>query len=115
MHQAIEHATANTRHRLPARPTRPAGGSTPTLFSTNRGYPFPRRRAQERGIVFTTLEALSPSPPTLLSFLATHRAVDSATNARKRGGTTLSRPNLAALRPSGTQHPAHAKQAHTGA
>lgn len=89
MHQASEHATTAARHRLPARPTRPAGGS-PSLFSTNRvatrSHVGEHKRG--RGVVFTTPSG-HPHPQ---SSLFHAHATAAAPPSSAWGGTTLPRP-----------------------
>lgn len=101
MHQASEHATTAARHRLPARPPRPAGGS-PSLFSTNRVATrfHVGEHKRGRGVVFTTPSG-HPHPQ---SSLFHAHATAAAPPSSAWGGTTLSRPTYRYPAPKGASH-----------
>ena len=85
----------------PARPHSPAGGSTHTLFSTDRGYPFPCRRAQERA--WGCVHHSERAPPPSIFSLPRARNGGSATQQRM-GRDTIVPPHYRYPAPKGASH-----------
>ena len=90
MHQASEHAPPPPATAYQPDHHGPAGGSTHTLFSTNRGYPFPRRRAQE-DCVHHPGEHSQPHPQPFSPSARTQHP-GSTTNARNGAGQRCPAP-----------------------